>query len=89
MASLVTRSDISLTVIFPPFGPLDVEFACAPGDVLAVFNWGPEDRVVYVRAPGAVGARDLWTRQALPWFRDGAGLEVRPGSVSLLRLGRA
>jgi alpha-galactosidase len=54
--------------------------------VLAVFNWGPEDREVPVRAPGAVGARDLWAGTELQGFRDGARLLVPAQGVRLLRL---
>lgn len=56
--------------------------------VLAVFNWGPEDRELPVRAPGARGARDLWAGTELLEFRDGVRLRVPAGGVRLLRLHR-
>jgi hypothetical protein len=56
------------------------------GDVLALFNWSPEDIEVEVRAPGARGARDLWARAPLSGFRDGSGLGVPANGVRLLRL---
>ncbi len=56
------------------------------GDVLAVFNWSSSAAVVPVRAPGAVGARDLWARQDLEGFADGTSLEVPAQGVRLLRV---
>jgi hypothetical protein len=56
------------------------------GDVLAVFNWTAEPALVPVRAPGAAGARDLWAREELSEFGDGARLEVPAQGVRLLRL---
>jgi hypothetical protein len=56
------------------------------GDVLAVFNWTDVDREITVRAPGAVGARDLWSRSNVPGFADGVKLQVPGNGVRLLRL---
>jgi hypothetical protein len=56
------------------------------GDVLAVFNWDAAPAEVAVRAPGAAGARDLWAREELLEFGDGARLSIPPQGVRLLRL---
>jgi Melibiase len=56
------------------------------GDVLAVFNWAAEPVAVVARAPGAAGARDLWAREDLAAFGDGAHLVVPAQGVRLLRL---
>ena len=56
------------------------------GDVLALFNWTADEREVAVRAPGAVGARDLWERADVPGFADGTTIRVPANGVRLLRL---
>jgi alpha-galactosidase len=58
------------------------------GDVVAVFNWSEVGVEAAVRAPGATGARDLWTGRDLPEFRDGSPVEVPAQGVRLLRLFR-
>jgi hypothetical protein len=56
------------------------------GDVLAIFNWEDEQRSVAVRAPGALGARDLWAREEQDDFTDGALLDIPAHGVRLFRL---
>ena len=56
------------------------------GDVLAVFNWGPEPAELMVRTAGAAAARDLWTGEELVEFGDGARLAVPAQGVRLFRL---
>ncbi|MBO0704865.1 MAG: alpha-galactosidase [Candidatus Dormibacteraeota bacterium] len=58
-------------------------------DVLALFNWGEDHRVVTVRSGGADGARDLWARRDLDEFEDGSQLTIPPHGVRLLRLRRS
>jgi alpha-galactosidase len=57
------------------------------GDVIALFNWTGEDSEVFIRAPGATSARDLWARTQLPRFADGTPLLIPAHGVRLLRLG--
>jgi Melibiase len=59
------------------------------GDVLAVFNWTPQDAELQVKAPGAAGASELGTGSRLPDFRDGTALSVPANGVRLLRLDTA
>src|SRR5215472_8058764 len=55
-------------------------------DVLAVFNWDAAPAEVAVRAPGAAGARDLWSREELVEFGDGVLLPIPAQGGRLLRL---
>jgi alpha-galactosidase len=58
-------------------------------DVLAIFNWSDERRLVMVSAEGARGARDLWARRDLDGFGDGCQVAVPAHGVRLLRLRRS
>jgi hypothetical protein len=58
-------------------------------DVLALFNWGEEHRLVTVRSERACGARDLWARRDLEEFEGGGQLTIPPHGVRLLRLRRS
>lgn len=58
-------------------------------DVLALFNWSEEHRLVKVRSEGARAARDLWARRDLDEFEDGCQLTLPPHGVRLLRLRRS
>lgn len=57
-------------------------------NVVAVFNWDPAPREVALPAAERRRVRDLWERQDLPAFGDGAHLEVPSHGVRLVRIDR-